>query len=102
MPRPVAVQAVADDEKSAALPGRIVMVDYEGHTYTYDLDAVEVGALEDWDDGKHIRAVRSILGRDQWAAYKERHPKYVDLDGFLAALLKAAAASGNSSASSAS
>jgi len=99
MPRPVSVPDPADD---APPPGRVVTVDYEGHTYTYDLDDLELEALEDWDDGKHIRAVRSILGAEQWAAYKQRHPKYVALDGFLAALLKAAASSGNPSASSVS
>jgi hypothetical protein len=100
MPRPVSVPDPADD---VAPPGRIVTVDYEGHAYTYDLDGIELEALEDWDDGKHIRAVRSILGAEQWAAYKQRHPKYVALDGFLAALLKAATESaGNHLASSAS
>lgn len=101
MPRPVAVPAVAD-EPDPEPAKRIVTVDFEGHTYTYDLDAIEIDALEDWDDGKKIRAVRSILGSEQWATYKSRHRKAVDLDRFMVALLDAAGALGNPSASSAS
>jgi hypothetical protein len=101
MPRPVAVPAVTDEPESAPA-GRIVTVDYEGHTYTYDLDAIEIDALEDWDDGRKIRAVRSILGPEQWAAYKSRHRRAVEIDRFMAALLDAAGALGNSSASSVS
>jgi len=99
MPRPMPVPDPADD---APPRGRVVTVDYEGQTYTYDLDKVTISALEDYDDGKYIRAVRAILGPDQWAEYKSRHPLGVDLDRFIAALLAAAGALGNSSASSAS
>jgi hypothetical protein len=105
MPRPVAVPTVTDepDEESATTPARIVTVDYEGHTYTYDLDEIEIDTLEDWDDGKKIRAVRAILGAEQWATYKTRHRRAVEIDRFMVALLDAAAgAAGNPSASSAS
>lgn len=101
MPRP-AIKAVADEEPEAAPPNRIVTVDYEGHTYTYDLDTITLDALEDFDDGKHMRALRSILGSEQWAAYKSRHPLGVDLDRFILALLSAVGSLGNSSASSVS
>lgn len=103
MPKP---QLVTDtdqpDEEKVSPPARIVAADFEGLTYTYDLDAIEIDALEDWDDGKKIRAVRSILGTEQWATYKSRHRKAVDLDRFMLALLDAAGAMGNPSASSAS
>lgn len=103
MPR--AVAAVPDpnqpDEEQTP-PPRLVTVDYEGHTYTYDIDKVTIQALEDYDDGKYIAAVRAILGAEQWAAFKSRHPFGVDLDRFIAALLAATGSLGNSSASSAS
>lgn len=103
MPRPAVVKAVADPEPGMETPaGRIVRVDYEGHAYMFDADEVTIEALEDFDDKRYIRAVRSILGDEQWAEYKRRHPKAVDIDRFLSALLAAAGAVGNPSASSAS
>lgn len=104
MPRAVAAVADTDDhpDEEQAPPGRIVSVDYEGHTYTYDLDEIEIDTLEDWDDGRKIRAVRAILGAEQWAAYKSRHRRAVEIDRFMVALLDAAGAAGNPSASSAS
>lgn len=100
MPHPVAVPNDSDEPDASV--GRIVTAHYEGHDYSYDLDAITIDALEDFDDAKYIRAVRAILGPEQWAAYKARHPKIVDLDRFMGALLAAAGDSGNPSASSAS
>lgn len=102
MPRPVAVQAAVADEPEAEPAGRIVSVDYDGHTYTFDADTVTIDALEDFENQKYIRAIRAILGPEQWAEYKSRHPRAVDLDRFIEALLGAAGALGNPSASSAS
>jgi hypothetical protein len=103
MPKPQLVtDADTSPEADPTPSSRIVTVDYDGHTYTYDLDKVTLDALEDYDDGKYIRAVRAILGPEQWAEYKSRHPLGVDLDRFIAALLTAAGALGNSPASSAS
>ena len=99
MPRP-AIKAVEDSEPEPA--GRIVRIDYEGHTYTFDADEVSIDALEDFENQKYIRAVRAVIGPEQWAEYKSRHPKAVDLDLFIAALWDAAGALGNSSASPAS
>jgi hypothetical protein len=103
MPRPAAVQAVADnDEPEETPPGRIVTVDYEGHVYRFDADTITLDALEDFENQKYIRAIRAILGAEQWADYKARHPRAVELDRFMAALLSAAGALGNPSASPAS
>lgn len=103
MPRPAATKAVPTDPEAAPDKSRrVVSVDYEGHTYTYDADTVTIDALEDLEQQRYIQAIRAILGQEQWAAYKTRHPRAVDLDRFLAALLSAAADVGNSSASSAS
>jgi hypothetical protein len=99
MPRP-AIKAVADEEPEPA--GRIVTADYDGHTYTFDADTVTIDALEDFENQRYIRALRAILGAEQWAEYKARHPKAVDLNRFVDALLTAAGALGNSSASPAS
>ena len=101
MPRP-AIKAVVDEEPEPEPAGRIVTVDHDGHTYTFDADEVTLDALEDFENQKYIRAIRAIIGPEQWAEYKVRHPKAVDLDRFMAALLGAAGALGNSSASSAS
>lgn len=101
MPRPVAVPAVPDEPEPEPV-GRIVTVDYEGHTYSFDLDKITIDALEDFDDGKYIRAIRAVLPPDQWAAYKSRHPLAVDVDRFIGALLSAAGSLGNSPASSVS
>jgi len=101
MPRPAVVKAVAD-ELEPEPAGRIIKVDYEGHTYTFDADEISLDALEDFENQKYIRAIRAILGAEQWADYKARHPRAVDLDRFMAALLGAAGALGNSSASSGS
>lgn len=98
MPRPVAVAAVTDEEPA----GRVVAIDYEGHTYTFDADEISLDALEDFENQKYLRAIRGILGPEQWAEYKSRHPRAVDLDRFIAALLSAAGSLGNSPASSAS
>jgi hypothetical protein len=102
MPRPAAALAVAEDQPEDAPPARIVTVDYAGHTYTFDADQVTIDALEDFENQKYMRAIRAILGPDQWADYKARHPRVVDLDPFMVALLGAAGALGNSSASPAS
>jgi len=99
MPRP-AIKAVEDSEPEPV--GRIVGVDYEGHTYTFDADEVTLDALEDFENQKYLRAIRAIIGAEQWAEYKSRHPKAVELDRFISALLGAAGALGNSEASSAS
>lgn len=98
MPRPVAVPNDPEPEPEVQA-ARIVSVDYEGHTYTFDADTVTIDALEDFENQKYIRALRAILGPEQWAEYKTRHPRAVDLDQFVVALIGAA---GNSSASSAS
>lgn len=103
MPRPTTIKAVADEPDPEPEPmGRIVTVDYEGETYTFDADTITIDTLEDFDDQKFIRAIRAVLGPDQWAHYKARHPKAVDLNRFIAALLGAAGALGNSQASPAS
>lgn len=100
MPRPAAIKAVVDDEPDQpASSGRIVTLDYDGHTYTFDADEVTLDALEDFENQRYIRAIRGVLGDDQWAAYKSHHPKAVDLNRFVAALVEAL---GNSSASPAS
>src|ERR1044072_9258402 len=104
MPRPAVVKAVADDqpEPEPETAGRIVSVDYDGPIYRFDADQITLDALEDFENQKYIRAIRAILGADQWAEYKTRHPRAVDLDRFIAALLAAAGPLGNSSASSVS
>lgn len=107
MPRPATVIAAVAADQPDADPEpeparRIVTVDHAGHTYTFDADAVTIDALEDFENQKYIRAIRSILGAEQWTEYKTRHPRAVDLDRFIAALLGAAGALGNSPASSAS
>jgi hypothetical protein len=79
-----------------------VTIDYEGHTYTFDLDKVTIDALEDFENEKYLRAIRAILDVEQWAVYKSRHPLAADLDRFLVAMLGAAGSLGNSPASSAS
>lgn len=98
MPRP-AIKAVADDEAEPEPAGRIVTIDYAGDLYTFDADSVTLDALEDFENQRYIRAIRAILGAEQWADYKARHPKAVELDRFMAALLGAAGALGNSPAS---
>jgi hypothetical protein len=102
MPRPATIKAVADHEPDPEPAGRVVTVDYGGYTYTFDADTVTIDALEDFENQKYIRAIRAILGDEQWALYKSRHPKAVELDRFVAALLTGAGSLGNSSASSAS
>lgn len=106
MPRPAVVKAVADEPGPGQEPvRRIVTVDYEGHAYTVDMDAITIDALEDFENQKYIRALRAILDAEQWAIYKSRHPRAVDLDRFITALLAAATGPGslgNSPASSAS
>jgi len=94
MARAATVRAVDDPEPEPA--GRIVTVDYEGHTYSFDADSVTIDALEDFENQKYIAAIRAILGPEQWATYKTRHPRAVDLDQFMGALLTAAGALGNS------
>ena len=100
MPRP-AIKAVADDPEPAAT-ARIVTLDYEGHTYRFDADEISLDALEDFENQKYLRAIRAILGPEQWVEYKTRHPRAVDLNRFMDALLGAAGALGNSPASPAS
>lgn len=102
MPRPVAAVKVAEDPPEPQPAGRIVKVDYEGHVYSFNADEVSLDALEDFENQKYIRAIREILGAEQWAEYKRRHPKAVDLDRFMSALIGAAGPAGNSSASSVS
>lgn len=101
MPRP-AIKAVADQEPEPEPAARLVTIDYDGHTYSFDADTITLDALEDFENQKYIRAIRAILGDAQWAEYKARHPRAVDLDRFIAALLAAAGSLGNSSASSVS
>lgn len=100
MPRPQPVPDPPDTDEE--VPARLVTVDYGDHTYSFDADTVTIDALEDFENQKYIRAVRAILGPEQWALYKSRHPKAVELDRFLAALLAGAGALGNSPASPAS
>ena len=101
MPRPVAVPNDPEPEPEVQA-ARIVSVDYEGHTYTFDADEITIDTLEDFENQKYIRAIRAILGAEQWADYKTRHPKATDLNRFMSALLGAAGSLGNSSASPAS
>lgn len=101
MPRP-AMKAVADDEPEPASPARVVSVDFEAHTYRFDVETVTIDALEDFENQRYIRAIRSILGPEQWAEYKRRNPPAVNLNRFVDALLAAAGSLGNSSASPAS
>jgi hypothetical protein len=75
---------------------RMVTIDYGGHTYSFDADEISIEALENFEDGQYIRACRSILGPEQWAAYKARHPRAVDVNDFVNALLRGTAALGNS------
>lgn len=102
MPRHAVAVVKEEDPEPEPAAARIVTVDYEGHQYTFDADEVTIDALEDFENQKYIRAIRAILGAEQWAEYKRRNPRAVDLDRFMAALIGAAGALGNSGASSAS
>lgn len=86
---------MTDAQRDEALD-RPLVIEYDGHTYTIDRDEIEVDAFEHIERKNYVLALISLLGEQQWEAYKQRHPKAVDLEPFLEAVM---AAMGNWSAS---
>lgn len=71
-------------------------VEYDGETYSvpptmeWDLDVLE--ALE---DGQIVKAVRALLGEEQYAKFKSTKPTVADLNALFEEIGKAAGFSGN-------
>lgn len=86
------------EAQKAAATGGVVKFTYEEHEYTIDPDALTLDVAEHAEGGRVATATRLMLGDEQYAAYKERHPKLLDLDPFYRAAMDAISA-GNSSAS---
>lgn len=94
--RPSGARAAAKAEKDG--PKRLT-VDFRGHEYV--MDGEQVGTVEVFEaieDENYIRALRGMLGREQWTVYKARHPQLADIDPFMNTVLEALG-QGNSSAS---
>jgi hypothetical protein len=87
---------VTEVQKAEATDG-VIAVEWEGHTYEVVLANVTIDALEAFEDGRIVGALRSILGVEQWAAYKERHPQALGLGAFVDALLAAVGGAGGNS-----
>lgn len=81
--------------KAEAL-GESFSVDFDGVAYTiepateWDLDVLE--AIE---DGKMTTALRTLLGREQWATFKAKRRTAADLGTFYSAVEQAIGAPGN-------
>jgi hypothetical protein len=85
-PRPQAAKAVKAEALETA-----IQFEFEGVTYTIPPTSEwSVEALEAAEDGKVITFVRSVLGPEQWAAFKAVPRKAADLDRFGDALMEAA------------
>lgn len=61
-----------------------ISFEYRDHTFTIDRN-LSVDALEALEDGKIIRALREILGQDQFAAFKADKPRSEDLTELMEA-----------------
>lgn len=86
---------MSDAQKAEAL-GTTVTVEYAGEQYTVDPNALTLDTIEADEDGRYLAVVRALLGPEQYAAYKAKHPLANELVAFRAALV---AAMGNSEAS---
>lgn len=78
IPKPKkATQAEADGSDGIAF-------EYEGIKLTLpvSLDEAPIELLEAFEDGKAIRAMRTLLGDEQWAKVKKVCPKVKDLKDF--------------------
>lgn len=81
--------------KAEAL-GNYTEVEYDGETYSvpptmeWDLDVLE--ALE---DGQIVKAVRSLLGEEQYTKFKFKKRTVADLNELFEEIGKAAGFSGN-------
>lgn len=91
---------MTDPQRAEALDGAVTF-EFNGDTFSFDVNAVSIDALEDAENDKIIRATKSIIGDEQWARYKAANPAGITLGEFWNAILKAtqAKAEGNSAAS---
>lgn len=76
-----------------------VIVTYGDHDYIIDPATITLDVLEADEAGKVLTVVRTLLGEEQYQAYKACHPLASELGDFRVALLGAL---GNSPASSSS
>ncbi len=90
---------MTDAQAAEALDQDMIDVEFEGHTYHLDRNALTLDMLELDENGFVLKFVRSWMGAEQWAEYRERHPMATTLGKFRDAVLVAA---GNSEASPAS
>lgn len=61
--------------QTEATAGGTADLDYGGHTYTVPATTDEwaIDTMEAFEDGKAVAAARAILGRKQFAEFKQRH-----------------------------
>lgn len=87
------------DAQQAEATAAPILVHFADYDYIIDQASITLDVLEADEAGKVLTVVRSLLGEEQYQAYKARHPLASDLAAFRAALL---GAMGNSAASSGS
>lgn len=76
--------------------GEAIPFTYDGVDYTVPPTSEwELDVLEAFEDGRFIAFLRKVLGPEQYAAYKKRHPKVADLEPFVVAVQKALGIEGN-------
>jgi hypothetical protein len=69
---PKAAKKPTDRQAKAEARSQFIEFVYEGVKYRIDRDnADDLEALEFVEDGKYLIALRSYLGRDQWAKWKD-------------------------------
>lgn len=84
------------DAQQAEATESTITFTYDGEDYTFDPGTFTLDMIEADEAGKTLTVVRTILGEEQYQAYKARHPLASDLGEFRLALINAM---GNSEAS---
>ncbi len=76
--------------KAEAVEETTVSFEYDGVEYVLDRDAInDVDVIEAFEDNKVATALRTILGPEQWAAFKSRKRTMTELGELSVALFAA-------------
>jgi hypothetical protein len=88
------VRSQAREARNEAQPG--LRFNYKGKSYLIpDQDDWEIELLEAMDEAQSsnplavVRVVKYLLGDEEWVAFKQRHPKAKELEGFMKAAMDA-------------
>ena len=82
-PRTKALAVEAADEK-------VVKFEYDGQPYEVEKDMLEdLDILEQFEENKVVKPIRSLLGEAQWATFKSKRRSAKDLSDIAEAMFNA-------------